>query len=474
MKKRLLVWVWIPLVTNICVGQVTKQILKRSEIFTGFGISVAVYGDYAIVGASNEDGGAAYIFHREDMEWVEEAKLTAEGGWFGNAVSIFEDYVLVGAPYVGVGGAAYIFVREETTWTQQAKLVPSDSLVDRHFGRLVSISDKYAVVGRYIDAFVFKRQGTMWLEDFRFRGDPSGGGTGVSTWGDVVVVGGREDSINEYVDIYRTDGLAWVQEATLVASDGSLGDNFGKAVSIFKDQIIIGAYADDDMGEFSGSAYVYEKTTDSWVEQAKILPSNGAPSGYFGTAVSIAGNHAIVGAPSAPGHAKGTAVILKYDGVDWTEVAILGTPEPYGSALEFGVSVSISRDVAIVGSNPSLTLYDEVAVIYSFPSGDGMHAPLPKENVLPLSLHSHNYPNPFNPATTIHYRVDEDTPVTLEIFNTVGQKVVTIINEFQTAGEKSAIWSGRDETGLLVPSGVYIYKLTAGSSTMVKKMMLLK
>ncbi|MCU0644386.1 MAG: T9SS type A sorting domain-containing protein, partial [bacterium] len=89
-----------------------------------------------------------------------------------------------------------------------------------------------------------------------------------------------------------------------------------------------------------------------------------------------------------------------------------------------------------------------------------------------------NYPNPFNPATVIHYTLSHSNFVTLEIFNVLGQKVVTLVDEFQTAGAHQISWEGVDDWNRAVPSGVYFSRLTIGAKRadriQIKKMLKLK
>lgn len=85
-----------------------------------------------------------------------------------------------------------------------------------------------------------------------------------------------------------------------------------------------------------------------------------------------------------------------------------------------------------------------------------------------------NYPNPFNPATEIRYDLPVDCHVTLEIYSVLGVRVVTLVDEYQKAGSKIARWNGKDVRGTPVSSGVYFYKLQAGSYTEIKKMVLLR
>jgi len=85
-----------------------------------------------------------------------------------------------------------------------------------------------------------------------------------------------------------------------------------------------------------------------------------------------------------------------------------------------------------------------------------------------------NYPNPFNPTTTISFNLAKDTDVTLQVYNIKGQLVNTLINETYTAGEHSVVWNGKDKRGSTVSSGVYLYKLKTTDHTDVKRMMLIK
>ena len=87
---------------------------------------------------------------------------------------------------------------------------------------------------------------------------------------------------------------------------------------------------------------------------------------------------------------------------------------------------------------------------------------------------SQNYPDPFNPSTTIRYALSEDAHVTLKIYNMLGQLVATLVDENQSAGYREVVWSGSNEFGQKVASGIYIYRMTAGSFEDSKRMLLLK
>jgi flagellar hook assembly protein FlgD len=87
---------------------------------------------------------------------------------------------------------------------------------------------------------------------------------------------------------------------------------------------------------------------------------------------------------------------------------------------------------------------------------------------------SQNYPNPFNPSTTIDYTVEKEGFVDLLIYNTLGQKVRSLVSERKEAGTYSVRWYGRNDEGGKLPNGIYFYVLKTDDYTSSKKMILLK
>jgi hypothetical protein len=95
--------------------------------------------------------------------------------------------------------------------------------------------------------------------------------------------------------------------------------------------------------------------------------------------------------------------------------------------------------------------------------------------VIPESFALHaNYPNPFNPTTTISYDLPKRSQVTLGIYDILGKKIKTLLNQSQDAGKRIAIWDGTDNLGRQVSAGVYLYQIQAGAFTQTRKMLLLK
>ncbi|SMO92567.1 peroxiredoxin family protein [Gracilimonas mengyeensis] len=85
-----------------------------------------------------------------------------------------------------------------------------------------------------------------------------------------------------------------------------------------------------------------------------------------------------------------------------------------------------------------------------------------------------NYPNPFNPSTTIRYTLNKPSQVTLKVYNVLGAEVATLVNERQSAGEKTVTWNALSSSGQALPSGLYMYQLKAENQVLTKKMTLIK
>jgi hypothetical protein len=272
-----------------------------------FGFSVSISADFAIVGADQRFSGGtgkAYIFKWDGTSWVQQQKLTASDGdaedEFGFSVSISGDYAIVGAYWDDTRGSAYIFKREGESWVQQQKLLASDGADEDSFGISVSISGDYAIVGACQDtdkleiwsgsAYIFKRNGETWSQQAKLLASDGAVadyfGCSVSISADLAIVGAWQyygSGIGKAY-IFRRDGTGWVQQQKLLASDGAVEDWFGYSVYISGDYAIIGAYADDDSGNNSGSAYIFEVTATG---ELTLLTPNGGEKLVAGSTYDI-------------------------------------------------------------------------------------------------------------------------------------------------------------------------------------------
>ena len=120
-----------------------------------------------------------------------------------------------------------------------------------------------------------------------------------------------------------------------------------------------------------------------------------------------------------------------------------------------------------VSDDAFFLMVDDVYVHHATDADD------PSAPVLATTLNA-NYPNPFNPETTITYSLQDASPVTIEIYNIKGQLVKTLVNESKSSGNHSVVWNGTDNSNRLVSSGVYYYKMQAGRFSSTRKMILMK
>jgi len=298
-----------------------------------FGWSVSVSGDTALVGANCDDdlgdeSGSAYIFMRSGSSWSQQAKLMAYDGagddQFGSSVSIDGDWALVGAPFdddQGIdSGSVHVFLRSGTTWAQQAKLVASTGTTKEEFGTSISIDGDTAIIGAPFAGGVHPSAGVAY--------------------------------------VFARSGWTWTQQARLSASDGATGDEFGCSVSIDGDTALVGAWGDDDTGDNSGSAYVFCRSGTTWTQQTKLLAADGGGGDYFGTAVAIDGNTALVGAyhDNDPVYESGSAYVFVASGTTWTQQAKLAA-SGYPGGERFGRSVSLDGDTALIGAYAANSCY---------------------------------------------------------------------------------------------------------------------
>jgi hypothetical protein len=352
-----------------------------------FGISVALSGDTAIVGAfaddlgANADQGSAYVFTRTGTTWTQQAQLTATGGaasdQFGISVALSGDTAIVGAFIDDVGansnqGSACVFTRSGTTWTQQAQLTATDGAASDNFGISVALSGDTAIVGAYTDnvgantdqgsAYVFTRTGTTWTQQAQLTA--TGGaasdqfGISVALSGDTAIVGAFIDDVGANSNqgsacVFTRSGTTWTQQAQLTATGGAAFDNFGYSVAISGDTAIVGAY-NDNVGANTdqGSAYVFTRTGTTWTQQAQLTATDGAADDLFGVSVALSGDTAIVGAfidDVGANSNQGSACVFTRSGTTWTQQAQLIAAGGAASD-QFGSAVALSGDTAVVGA----------------------------------------------------------------------------------------------------------------------------
>jgi hypothetical protein len=382
-------WVlsWVPL------DLLTAELFDSSpQANAEFGWSIAVDGDTLVVGVPRQNyapddfplAGAAYVYTRDDNGtadvsddgWILQDTLTAldpaEGDLFGFSVAISGDTIVVGSykddDDGSNSGSAYVFARSGATWSHLAKLKADDAAASDNFGFSVAISGDTIVVGSLFDdvggadsgsSYVFVRSGTTWSQQAKLNASDRAArdhfGSSVAIDGDTIVVGSNQDDddgdLSGSAYVFVRGGTAWSQQQKLLAGDAAAGDEFGGAVAIDGDTIVVGSAFGADAGNALGSSYVFVRTGSDWTEQAKLRASDAAADNRFGRSVAIDGDTIVVGSPldDDGGFASGSAYVFVRSGNAWTEQAKLTASHPEAGDL-FGGAVAIDGDTIVVGS----------------------------------------------------------------------------------------------------------------------------
>jgi hypothetical protein len=382
--------------------EVDKVLAFDAESGDQYGGAVAVSGDLAVVGASRHDfyggsSGAAYVLqHRivegeEEPRWTEQVRLVADDGaagdLFGAAVAI--DAGAPGGPVVVVGaygddhaggggaGSAYVFRGEPDgdgwTWHFEQKLIATEAEPGAEFGLAVAVFDTVIAIGApRADAgdtntgavHVYRDVGSGWVEDATAivasdRAALDQFGNAVSIDGDVILVGAElHDALGTSAGaayVYRAAGPDWIEEIKLLADDAAIGDKFGHAVAISGDIAVVGAYLDDDAAANTGSVYVF-RWDGAWLEPVKLRAPDAAMDDQFGSAVCVIdgpfdADLVAVGAPYADhgGATAGAAYAFHYDGIDWVATDPLVATDAVGDE-ELGSAIAVSSDFLLIGA----------------------------------------------------------------------------------------------------------------------------
>ncbi|MCP4702945.1 MAG: hypothetical protein GY862_39700 [Gammaproteobacteria bacterium] len=345
-----------------------------------FGVSVALNGDTALVGAYRDDdggssSGSVYVFMRNGGIWTQQQKLTADdaaaGDYFGGPVALSGDTALLGAYGNDDGGAksgsAYVFTRSGGVWTQQQKLTAADAAADDSFGGVVALNGDTALIGASKDddggansgsAYVFSRNGGVWTQQAKLFADDAAAYDRfgpVALNGDTALVGALGDddggSKSGSAYVFARNGGEWAQLQKLTADDDATTNDLFGLVALNGDTALIGARGDDDSGVDSGSAYVFARNSGVWTRQQKLTADDASADDRFGASVALSGDTALAGAytDDVSGSDSGSAYVFTRNGKVWTQQAKLFADDATADD-RFGGSVALSGDTALIGA----------------------------------------------------------------------------------------------------------------------------
>lgn len=307
-----------------------------------------------------------------------ETKLVASDGeeddQLGYSIAVSGSTLVVGANLADSEllqntGSAYVFVRDGNSWVQQQRLRASDAEPHDQFGFSVGIEGGTIVVGSVADddaggssgsVYVFARNGASWTQQQKLTAsdaeanDQFGYSVGISA--NTLLIGANigdskmaEDSGVAY--IFKNDGAHWAQQHKLAANDAETNSAFGSSVSIAGDHLIVGDYLNNSAGSNSGAAYLFTRNDTEWVQVQKLLANDGEAGDSFGYSLAISGETAMIGTPHHlnTSGGSGAAYAFVHDETKWTQQQEI-TASDAPKLDKFGRSVGISGEVAVIGA----------------------------------------------------------------------------------------------------------------------------
>lgn len=433
--------------------EIIKHAPVDREADDQLGNAVDISGDYAIVGAfrddfgGSENHGSVYIYKRVGInDWVQHQKLfpsdQVDYDRFGYSVAMDGDYAVVGSyrndfdaaglNELSSAGAAYIFEKDISgNWVEVQKLVASDRQVDDEFGFSVAISGNTAIVGAQAEdhnpaggsyiysagsVYSFVRDGGgVWNQtqkicasdrsaDMNYPagysgedlGDQFGWSVGIS--GDYLIVGALHHDYGPVPPagalwssgaayIFERTAGTWNQVQKIQNFDREAWDRFGCAVDIDTNVLIVGAYSEDELEDGvsgtltnPGSAYLWERNmAGTWVFDQKIVPDDRNSGDHFGYEFALEDSLLVVSCHSDNEDEfdadtqddAGSAYIFEKNGGTWSQLQKIDASDRV-TMDEFGISVGLSENTVIVGAlfqdfnSMSLDSLENAGAVYFF------------------------------------------------------------------------------------------------------------
>lgn len=323
------------------------------------GTAIAVDGDWMAVGVPEDSegayaSGAVRVFRREGHGWrfVQKLKAANPGSYekLGTSVAIDGAFLTAGSPGSG-HGFVIIFRLEGDEWLEQARVTSADNF--RNFGTSLALTEGLLAVGADRAVYLFQRSCSQWDQVAKLTApDAAPGqlfGRAVASDGNTIVVGasaGDHTGSPGSAYIFGKQGDTWVQQTRLAASDTAIEDFFGHAVAVSGNSVIVGAYGNHDRGSWTGAAYVFEKSGSGWSQTARLVAGDRAPYDHFGYAVAIHGGRAVVGSTGdmQRGYLAGAVHIFTRGAPGWKEATKLTASD--GHAYDnFGSALALDGDL---------------------------------------------------------------------------------------------------------------------------------
>jgi len=339
-----------------------------------FGDSVALDGDTLAVGSSSSrsSAGSVYVYSHTASGWVAQQKIfqnQTEGFFFGTSVALSGNTLAVGCPYNysgsdALGGAVFIYVRDVNGWQLQQVVTSPAAFDGDGFGMSVTLLGETLVVGAPPDmgwmspgaAFIFVRDSGAWSLRQTLVGSDSlpgsGFGTSVGITPGTVAVGRMGDGSGPgAVYVFTQSSSVWAQTQKLTASDAGVDDDFGKAVGLSGDTLLVGAPHNSTRGDQFGSAYIFTLSGGVWSETQRLEDATGEAFDQFGSAVALTASKVVVGSISGNGINADSGSANAYHKENGTWVLDRKLMASDGRSQDvFGHSVAVSRSRMAIGA----------------------------------------------------------------------------------------------------------------------------
>ena len=278
---------------------------------------------------------------------------------FGNAIAVDGDEVFVGeATYEMRSGVVYVFGRDPSgSWVQTQRIEPSSAEPGDRFGiGLAKYENTLLVSATRADegagaVYVYQAQGGTWIESGRLettdRSPADSLGTGLAMNNDWIMVGTiAQDDRTGAAYAFRREGESWVQHSKIRPADIDEGDTFGSRIALQGNQMLISAPFGSD-GEGRVYSFTYREDSDTWEEMGQLQAPALSDQTMFGTDIAIGDGFSLVGAPGA---GMGAVFVYGLSGDMWQLASLLYPYESTGGAMEFGGSIALDGNSALIGA----------------------------------------------------------------------------------------------------------------------------
>ena len=278
---------------------------------------------------------------------------------FGNAIAVDGDEVFVGeATYEMRSGVVYVFRQDPSgNWIQTQRIEPSSAEPGDRFGiGLAKYENTLLVSATRADegagaVYVYQAQGGTWIESGRLettdRSPADSLGTGLAMNNDWIMVGTiAQDDRTGAAYAFRREGESWVQHSKIRPADIDEGDTFGSRIALQGNQMLISAPFGSD-GEGRVYSFTYREDSDTWEEMGQLQAPALSDQTMFGTDIAIGDGFSLVGAPGA---GMGAVFVYGLSGDMWQLASLLYPYESTGGAMEFGGSIALDGNSALIGA----------------------------------------------------------------------------------------------------------------------------